>query len=89
MYILDHSILNKTENLSFNISGIINHPQPNFNIIDLVLNVNTESGNIVYKSDLNCNFYNINDNYYTLNCKGEENVKYNSQNAVSSIENDL
>ena len=89
IYILEHSKVNKSDDLFFNITGIINGTQPNFSSLDFVLKINTEVDNNTQEVDSNCKIIDIIDNNYTLNCEGEKNVKYNLQAAVSMIENDI
>ena len=89
IYILDHSKINKSDDLFFNITGIINGTQPNFSSLDFVLKINAEVDNNTQEVNTNCKIIDIIDNNYTLNCEGEKNVKYNLQTAVSIIENDL
>jgi hypothetical protein len=89
IYILDHSKINKSDDLFFNITGIINGTQPNFSSLDFVLKINAEVDNNTQEVNTNCKIIDIIDNNYTLNCEGEKNVKYNLQAAVSIIENDL
>ena len=84
VYTLDHSIINKSEtDLVYNISGIIESNQkPSFK--DITLQVNSEDDDNTFKDveNVNCNLANMENNSYTLNCKGKKNVNYNLQSAT-------
>jgi len=89
IYILDHSIVNKYDNFIFNISGVIEEKKPNFTFIDFVLSIKILEDDEYIIGEVNCKIIDIIDKNYTLNCKGQENTKYNLQSAISQIENDL
>ena len=90
IYVLDYSIVNtNNKSKTFNISGIINEPKPSFDKINLTLKINVENNKNKIQVESNCTIIGINGSNYTLSCRGERNILYNLQNAVSFINNDL
>ena len=88
IYILDHSIINtNNKNNTFNITGIIDHPKPAFEKIDLMLKINIKNLEDIKEVDINCTIAKIKDSNYTLSCQGEKDILYNLQSAVSFIDN--
>ena len=88
-YELTKSQINKGENRIFNITGIINEPQPKFQKISLVLTAIIENGNDKIETDINCNIIDINKNNYILQCKVYDNKKYVLQNSLSIINDEI
>ena len=89
IYILEHSKVEKYDNLLFNISGMINGTKPNFTFIDLSLKINALIEDNYEDLEVNCTIIDINDNNYTLNCGGKKDVLYDLQGAVSITNNEL
>ena len=90
IFILDHSnITTNTRYNIFNISGIINDQKPNFTINDLQLKVNVQKEKDILEADVNCTIVEIIGSNYTLDCKGEKNILYDLQSAISIIDNDV
>ena len=89
IYVLDHSLLYKTDKINiFNIIGIIDEPKPTFGKIDLILFINIENGGDKIEESVNCKIIDIKDSYYTLSCEGKSNILYDLQSAISFIGND-
>ena len=90
VYILDHSIFNKYGTNTFNISGLMSDPQPEFGKTDLVLSINTNSSGTVKETNVSCSITDINEKNYTLNCQSSEDIDSNNlQSAYSVIDNDV
>jgi len=90
VYILDHSIFNKYGTNTFNISGLMSDPQPDFGKTDLVLSINTNSSGTVKETYVSCSITDINEKNYTLNCQSSEDIDSNNlQSAYSVIDNDV
>ena len=90
VYILDHSIFNKYGTNTFNISGLMSDPQPDFGKTDLVLSINTNSSGTVKETNVSCSITDINEKNYTLNCQSSEDINSNNlQSAYSVIDNDV
>ena len=90
VYILDHSIFNKYGTNTFNISGLMSDPQPDFGKTDLVLSINTNSSGTVKETNVSCSITDITEKNYTLNCQSSEDIDSNNlQSAYSVIDNDV
>ena len=88
IYVLEHSVYKKYGNLLFNITGMINDPQPNITDDNFALIMNSAS-NDKTQIEANCNIADIIGNNYTLNCKSNENIEGDLQSAISFIDDDI
>ena len=84
IYILDHCIINRYQAKLLNISGEIQDPQPTLKNMDIVLMINLDSENNS-QTEINCTFTDIKLKNYSLNCRINENMKGDFQNAISFI----
>jgi len=85
IYVLDHSIYNKYGNYSFNISGVMNDPQPSFGETDFVLKINKNTSESNKEIEANCTILEITGKNYTLNCKSNGTSELSLQSAYSFI----
>jgi len=84
IYILDHCIKNRYKTNVLNISGEIHDPQPILKNKDIILMINLDSENNL-QAEINCTFTDIKLKNYSLNCRINENMKGDFQNAISFI----
>ena len=85
IYVMDNSTFNKYDKFLFNISGIINDPQPKLVNTKLDVMINIESDENIIK-DAECNISNKERQNYILNCKINETLDYNLQSAISFLD---
>ena len=90
IYVLDHSIYSQCGDLVFNITGIMEDPQPNItnDNLALIVNSDTDSGNKT-QIEVNCNIIGRKENNYTLKCKSNEEIEGDLQSAISFIDDDI
>ena len=89
IYLLDHSIYNKYDTYSFNISGIMTgESQPSFGKANnnFTLMVNSESSGT---KQVNCTITGITGSNYTLDCRANETFEPVLQSSYSSIGNEI
>ena len=89
IYVLNNSFVNRNNKKSFNISGIIEDHNPNYNnkAIDLLIKVN--SGEEETVTELDCTISATQGNNYTVICPTNKIQDYNFQSASSFIDNDI
>ena len=85
IYILDNSAFSYDNNLSFNISGIIDGTQPKLENKNVSVTSNLQEKKSEAKID--CIINNITLNNYLLNCKTNESLNLDLQSAISFIDN--
>ena len=86
IFLLEKSILNQNGNL-FNISGIMND-DPYFEVnknITLIAYPENEQE----KREINCIIFDNTSERYILNCRLDENIKYDLNNSISLIDKDI
>jgi len=86
IYILDNSVFSKSDNLLFNITGVMNTAQFNIASDNIALMMNSESDNQI---EVNCGIQNLIGNKYTLNCQSSEEIKGDLQAAISFVDNNI
>ena len=86
VYILDNSVYKLYDGGLFNITGIINDPQPKFENKNIVVKINLDSKDKV-ETEVNCLVNNIREKTYTLQCTSKENIEGYLQSAMSFIDN--
>ena len=89
IYVLDHSIYNKYNTYSFNVSGIMTgESQPSFGKANnnLTLMVNTASSGT---KEVNCTITSITGSNYTLDCIANETFEPVLQSSYSLIDNEM
>ena len=89
IYILDHSIYNKYDTYSFNVSGIMaGESKPSFgkenNNLTLVINTNSSG-----TKQVNCTITDITGSNYTLDCKANETFEPIFQSSFSLIDDEI
>ena len=82
---MDDSIYYYYDKKLFNITGIINHPQPKFTNKSIVLMINLQSEEKI-KINVDCNVNDINGLNYTLKCTSREYFYGNLQSSISFID---
>ena len=88
IYILDHCIINRYQKELLNISGEIHDPQPIVKNKDIILMINQDSESNT-QAEINCKFTNIKLKNYSLNCRINEGMKGDFQNAISFIDDNI
>ena len=87
-YFLNHSKIDRDENIYFNISGLIDQ-KPKFGKGEIQLMTYTKSEVEILQSEINCSIIDLINYNYTLKCKGIESEQYNLQNALSIISDEI
>ena len=83
IYILDESSF-ETNSTDFNISGLLNEPNPNFTYTDIILYMNDTDEKDSLKQ-INCTINNISSMNYILNCRRKKNLTLDLQGAFSFV----
>ena len=89
LYILEHSKIEASKSLYFNISGIIEE-NPKFQKTNFKLMVSMKSENGTSASENNCTIIDItNNNNYKFNCKGKNREEYDLENSLFITNDDI
>ena len=88
LYILEHSKIEASKNLYFNISGIIEE-NPKIQKTNFKLMVSIESENEDLLSEINCTIIDIINNNYKFNCQRKKGEKFDLDNSLFITNDDV
>ena len=88
LYILEHSKIEASKSLYFNISGIIEE-NPKIQKTNIKLMVSMKSENETLLSEINCTIIDIINNNYKFNCKGKNEEEFDLEKAVFFTNEDV
>ena len=86
IYIMDEAIsIMDNKKKEFNITGIINDKNFNYNSLKLIVNSNEKSDK---SYNISCNSINNNENKYTIKCKTKDKMKANLTGSFADLGNE-
>ena len=88
LYILEHSKIEASKSLYFNISGIIEE-NPKIQKTNITLMISMKSENETLLSEINCTNIDITNNNYKFNCKGKKEEEYDLEKALFFANDDV
>ena len=88
LYILEHSKIEASKSLYFNISGIIEE-NPKIQKTNIKLIVSIESENEDLLSEINCTIIDIINNNYKFNCQRKKGEKFDLDNSLFMTNDDV
>ena len=88
LYILEHSKIEASKSLYFNISGIIEE-NPKIQKTNIKLIVSIESENEDLLSEINCTIIDIINNNYKFNCQRKKGEKFDLDNSLFITNDDI